>query len=130
MEMTWIVSLVSTGAVSAMLFALLLQRRRCRNLECELEGLKVRQTKTESEIEVPEVRPFAEDLERAEHQHIMARPQREGTTERYRYISAMARQGVTPAQIAAALQVGEAEAEQIVRLTQLQAKKYPPENHD
>jgi len=103
------------GLVFLLLVALVLQRRNCRRLRLQIGQLETRGQETEQPTE-----RFAEDLLLAERkiQEPLPTPE-QGMPDRYRYIREMARQGMNAAQIAKILQVGEEEAEQIVRLARL-----------
>lgn len=119
MNTTLIIIGCASTAVLAMLVALWGQRRQCRRLRRQLAELQEQVTCSEPEVvETRPEKPFAADLEQAALSRQEPRPHRRETTERYRYISAMARQGMSPAQIAAALEISEVEATQIVRLVQ------------
>lgn len=106
-------------SVTALLVALLVQRRQCRLLQQQLVAVQTQPATPVPEPVEETPQPFAADLDRAERSRREPRPHRNETADRYRHISAMARQGMEPAQIAAALQIGEAEAAQIVRLARL-----------
>jgi hypothetical protein len=106
---------VLAGAFLLLLIALILQRASNRRL-----NLLVAQLETELREARRPQENFSEDLVVAERN--CPPPKRssdQGTPDHYRYISAMARQGMNAAQIAKVLRVGEEEAAQIVRLARL-----------
>ncbi len=110
-----LVIVFATAAVFSGLFALVLQRRCCRRLRLQVGRLE---EQLQREPDPPE--RFSQNLAQAERCHKIPRPhQPQEMPDRYRYISAMARQGMSAAQIATALHIGEDEAVQIVRLAQL-----------
>ncbi len=119
-EQTLVIIFAGT-AVMSMLLALILQRRSCRRLK----QLLAQYEEQPQPAKVNE--SFSQNLARAESQNpLPTSPPVPGphqiaeAPDRYRYISAMARQGMQAAQIAAALQISEIEAAQIVRLTRLE----------
>jgi hypothetical protein len=104
-----------SSVILLLLLLLLLQRKR-------LLGLKVQITQLQKEAlrEEKAHAGFVEELLVAERQ--LTAPKvavAQEMPDRYRYVRAMARQGMNAAQIAKILQVGEEEAAQIVRLARL-----------
>jgi len=94
---------------------LLVQRRRISNLTRGIAQLE----KSVQELQKPPEH-FGAELVLAEQKIPEPKPvQEQEMPDRYRYVRAMARQGMNASQIAKILQVGEEEAAQIVRLARL-----------
>ena len=111
--------------IGALLLALLLQGRRYRTLRHQLALLKLVPTQQPPRPAQAAAPPsFASELQQVETDRatngtlLSQRPSCE-LPERYRYVGALARQGLSAEQIASALQIGEGEAAQILRLSRL-----------
>lgn len=115
MNMQIMLIFLPCAAALLLLATVIMQRRSYRKLKLQVGQLEG-QLQAQAEQRPPEC--FSQDLAQVERSH--KAPRQNQTLEmpdRYRYISAMARQGMSAAQIAAALQIGEAEALQIVNLS-------------
>jgi predicted Holliday junction resolvase-like endonuclease len=112
-----LLSTVLSAVVFLLLAALILQLKRCRQLKLRFGKLEIQFEETQRPAE-----SFSEDLILAERdfQESVVK-QGHDIPERYRYIRAMARQGMSATQIATILKVGEEEAEQIIRLARLKS---------
>lgn len=108
---------VLSAVVLWLLVVLILQLRRCRKLELQVGQLEVHLEAAQRPAE-----SFSEDLVIAERNFQEPKVKHDQEMpDRYRYIRAMARQGMNATQIATILQVGEEEAEQIIRLARLKS---------
>ena len=106
---------VLTGVILLLMVLLLMQRRSISNLTRQV----VQFEKAVQELQ-KQPEHFGEELVLAEQNMSEPKPaQEQEMPDRYRYVRAMARQGMNAAQIAKILQVGEEEAAQIVRLARL-----------
>ncbi len=105
------------SAVVLLLVVSLLQLKRCRKLKQQIGQLEIQLEEANRPAEC-----FSEDLSMAERDFQEPEVRHEqDMPDRYRYIRAMARQGMNATQIATILKVGEEEAEQIVRLARLKS---------
>lgn len=108
-------TILASFSLVSIISALVLIRYRNRGLQMQVVHLEQRLQK-----EKPAPGSFSQDLARIEKEVITPRPhQVRELPDRYRYVCAMARQGMRADQIAAALQIGEVEAAQIIRLSRL-----------
>ena len=106
-----------SAAMLLLLVVLILQLKSSRKLKLQVAQLEIQLKEAQRSPE-----SFSEDLVIAERN--FQKPQIKNDQkmpERYRYIRAMARQGMNATQIATILQVGEEEAEQIIRLARLKS---------
>jgi hypothetical protein len=112
----WFLLLGGVVLLCLMLSILLLkQRKRVCALKQELNELAAQLASHREKSE-----SFAQDLLVAERTRPQEnKPAPSNMSERFRYIKAMARQGMKPGQIAEILQMGEVEVAQIVRLALL-----------
>ena len=108
---------VLLAVVLLLLVVLNMQLKSARKLKRQVGLLELQLEEAQRPAE-----KFSEDLVIAERnfQKPQVKPD-QGMPDRYRYIRAMARQGMNATQIASILQVGEEEAEQIIRLARLKS---------
>lgn len=89
-------------------------------LRTQLEALSARREEEPAGPPAAAPAPFAGTLRQAELQsRLQPAAVHRGAPERYRYVAALAEQGLSPAQIGQALHLAPAEVEQAVRLAQL-----------
>ena len=108
---------VLSAAVVLLLVVLIMQLKSGRKLKLQIGQLEIQLEEAQRPAE-----KFSEDLVIAERdfQKAQVKPD-QVMPDRYRYIRAMARQGMNATQIATILQVGEEEAAQIIRLARLKS---------
>ena len=107
-------------AGSAVLLVVLLglwQQLTVRKLKRELAELRNR-SMARDQLETPGT-SFAQSLKRVEQQHPGFAPAGQSRTDKYRYVAALAGQGVDAKGIAAALQMSPEEVAQLLHLARL-----------
>jgi len=112
--------LLLVGSIA--LLALLIgfwQGQISRKLGRELDEL--RQKLSETEVMQEQKPSFSASLDRVEREQKTVEPPR-SSAEKYRYVAALANQGVDAKEIAAALQMAPLEVEQLLQLAQLKQR--------
>ena len=116
-------SLLLIGGIAlAALVLVLWQAWQIRRLRLELDEIRRQLEQPRPEKTAPT--RFSTNLERAEKEQLQSSPPNipRNPTEKYRYISSLAEQGMAAEGIAAALQMPRAEVEQLLQLAKLKQR--------
>jgi len=111
------------GLVSGLALLLVFwQQRAVRRLRRELTQLRAELT-ARADAEPAEKQSFSASLSQAERQRPIDGDVPRSSTEKYRYVAALAAQGMGVEAIATALQLAPAEVEQLMSLASLKAQR-------
>ncbi len=111
--------LVVTAIALLALFLSLWQLRLIKGLGCDLRAVKRELAKKNVATNVEPTPSFATNLDQVEREQQKAVSLPRNTSEKYRYVAALAEQGVDASGIATALHLAPAEVEQLLKLARL-----------